>query len=89
MELPDPKPTEVATAYARPAGALLVVAGLVHLLVPRLSTRIVAWSYDRLLDVEFVPGEGTTKRVRAIGLAMLAAGGHLLYHGGIVPGREA
>jgi uncharacterized protein YjeT (DUF2065 family) len=88
MELPDPKPTEVATAYARPAGALLVLAGVVHLLLPKSSTRIAAWSYDLVLDVEFQPGEGTPRRVRTIGLGMVAAGGHLLYHGGIVPGKN-
>jgi uncharacterized protein YjeT (DUF2065 family) len=85
MDLPEPKPTVVASAYARPAGALLVLAGLVHLLAPRIATRIVATGYDLVLDVEFRTGERTPRRVRAIGVGMVAAGAHLLYHGGIVP----
>jgi uncharacterized protein YjeT (DUF2065 family) len=87
MELPDPKPTVVASAYARPAGAVLVLAGVVHLLAPRIATRTVATGYDLVLDVDFEVSERTPRRVRAIGLGMVATGAHLLYHGGIVPGR--
>jgi hypothetical protein len=85
MELPEPKPTVVASAYARPAGALLVFAGVVHLLVPRTVTRIAGAGYGLVLDVEFRTSERTPRRVRAIGVGMVAAGAHLLYHGGIVP----
>jgi len=78
----------VPRTVVRLGGVGLVLAGLVHLLVPGvlLSTGRVA--YDFGLDVRFEPQERARSRVRAVGLAMVAAGAHLAYYGGIVPRRE-
>jgi len=74
-----------ATQSSRAAGLLLVVAGAIHLLVPRLLLRIAAVGYDTALAVEFEPRANASRRVRLVGVAMLAAGAHLLYHGGVRP----
>jgi len=73
----------VAVASPRPLGAVLLLAGVVHLLVPMVLLALADRAYDRVLDVDFRPGETTALRVRALGLGMILLGGHLLYHGGI------
>lgn len=67
----------------RPLGALLVVVGLAHLLAPGLLLWTASLGYRWVLAVEFDPRQGATRRVRLAGLGMVAAGGHLLYYGGI------
>lgn len=74
-----------ADAAARPSGLALVVAGVAHLLVPGLLLRTARAGYRTVLGVRFRPGERSARRVRLLGLAMIAAGAHLLYHGGIRP----
>jgi hypothetical protein len=78
----------VPRTVVRLGGVGLVLAGFVHLLVPGvlLSTGRVA--YDFALDVRFEPQEEARSRVRAVGLAMVAAGSHLAYYGGIAPREE-
>lgn len=49
------------------------VVGLAHLLVPERLLAAAAWGYRRVLAVEFRPHDGTTRRVRALGLLFLAA----------------
>ena len=73
------------TQPSRAAGLLFVVAGLVHLLVPRLLLRTAAVGYDTALAVEFEPRANASRRVRLVGVGLLAAGAHLLYHGGVRP----
>ena len=77
----------VTAAAPRPVGAVLVVAGLGHLLVPGLLLWLAGWGYDRILDVRFEPGERTKRRVRLVGFGMIATGAHLLYYGGLRPRR--
>jgi uncharacterized protein YjeT (DUF2065 family) len=89
MELPEPEPAAVGAAYARPFGAALVLAGLVHVLAPRLLLGTARVGYDLVLDVEFEASGRSPRRVRVVGLGLVAAGAHLLYHGGIVPGPDA
>lgn len=80
--------TTVLAAAPRPFGALLVLAGLVHVLAPGVLLQAARLGYEQILDVRFRPRDTATGRVRAIGLGMLAAGLHLLYHGGIRPNRN-
>lgn len=75
----------LAAAAPRPLGAVLVLAGLAHLLVPGLLLGVAGRGYDQVLGVDFRPREHATTRVRALGFAMVAAGAHLLYHGGVKP----
>jgi hypothetical protein len=70
---------------ARLTGAILVLVGFAHLLVPGVLLRTARIGYRYVLRVEFDPKPGASGRVRGLGLAMIAAGAHLLYHGGIVP----
>lgn len=72
---------------ARPTGAALVLVGVAHLLAPALLLRTASVGYRYVLRVDFEPKPGANERVRGVGLALIAAGAHLLYHGGIVPGR--
>jgi uncharacterized protein YjeT (DUF2065 family) len=74
-----------ADAGARPAGLLLVAAGIAHLVAPGPLLWAARTGYGTVLGVEFVPGDATTRRVRALGVGMVAAGAHLLYYGGILP----
>jgi len=53
--------------------AALAVAGIVHLLFPRVLLRTARLGYDRLLAVEFHPRERAPRRVRAVGVLLLAA----------------
>lgn len=75
----------VVAAYSRPAGALLVLAGLLHLLAPGVLLWTGRVGYGAVLNVTFDPEDGAKRRVRLAGLGLVAAGGHLLYHGGIRP----
>jgi hypothetical protein len=83
-----PSPLALWSRLARPLGALLSLAGLLHLLVPDRLLSLASTGYDRALDVSFSPRDGATARVRLLGLAMLAAGAHLLYYGGVRPRRR-
>lgn len=74
-----------ARAAPRPFGLVLVLAGIAHLLVPGVLLRAARPAYRLALDVRFRPGERAQRRVRLLGLAMIAAGAHLLYHGGVRP----
>jgi len=69
----------------RLAGLAMLLAGVAHLLVPGLLLWTAKVGYGIALDVEFDPGDASRRRVRLLGLAMVAAGAHLLYHGGIRP----
>lgn len=76
---------------ARLTGAVLVLVGLAHLLAPGALLWTARIGYRYVLRVDFDPKAGASGRVRVLGLAMIAAGAHLLYHGGVVPrgrGRE-
>ncbi|MEF8820859.1 MAG: hypothetical protein V5A52_01155 [Halovenus sp.] len=75
----------VTAAAPRPFGAVLLFAGLAHLLVPGLLLWLAGVGYDRILGVRFEPGERTKRRVRLVGFGMIATGAHLLYYGGIRP----
>ena len=77
----------VTAAAPRPFGAVLVVAGLAHLLVPGLLLWVAGVGYDRVLDIQFESGEHTKRRLRLVGFGMIATGAHLLYHGGLRPRR--
>lgn len=78
----------VLDAAPRPTGLLLLVAGLAHLLAPGILLAIASRGYRQFLRVEFEPGLGAPRRVRLVGIGMIAAGGHLLYHGGIRPAQN-
>lgn len=75
------------TPVVRLVGVGLVLAGVVHLLRPGALLATARVAYDLALDVRFEPRDGAALRVRLAGLAMAAAGAHLAYHGGAVPGR--
>jgi len=77
--------TRVATAAPRPLGAVLLCAGIVHVLMPRVLLAVVATGYAHVLGVNFEPDSTTRRRVRAVGIGMLLLGGHLVYHGGLRP----
>jgi len=77
----------VTTAAPRPLGALFVLAGIAHLLVPGLLLWLARLGYERVLGVEFRAREHATCRVRLVGIGMIAAGAHLLYYGGVLPER--
>lgn len=55
-------------------GSGLIVTGLVHLLAPRALLRTARRAYRRSLAVDFQRTDRTERRVRAVGLAMLAIG---------------
>lgn len=60
--------------HATTTGAGLVLLGLAHLLVPGPLLAVARAGYDRLLNVEFVPDATAIRRVRFVGLVMLAVG---------------
>lgn len=70
---------------ARTVGLALVAVGAVHLLAPGPMLRLGRRAYGAVLNAEFRPGEGSERRVRLVAGAMVLAGAHLLYHGGILP----
>ena len=60
-----------------PPGLLWVasaLAGLVHLLVPGLLLRSAELGYRLVLQVEFDPKPGAKRRVRLVGVGLLALG---------------
>ncbi|WP_439028154.1 hypothetical protein [Haloarchaeobius sp. DT45] len=83
-----PSLLETWSALARPFGAVLTLAGVVHLVTPDRLLSLAGRSYDLLLDVAFEPREGARNRVRLLGLFFIAAGAHLLYYGGVMPKRD-
>lgn len=60
--------------HATTTGAGLILLGLVHLLAPGPLLAAARTGYDRLLNVEFVPDPAAMRRVRLVGLVMLAVG---------------
>lgn len=59
---------------ATSVGRGFITAGLVHLLAPRALLVAAQYVYKRVLAIDFDGGAGTERRVRAIGLVLLAAG---------------
>lgn len=55
-------------------GSGLIVTGLAHLLAPRTLLAIARYAYRWLLAADFEADERTERRVRTIGLVMLATG---------------
>jgi hypothetical protein len=70
---------------ARLVGVVFVFAGGIHLLLPGTLLATGRVAYDLALRVRFEPRDGAHRRVRVVGAAMVAAGLHLLYHGGLIP----
>lgn len=60
--------------HATTTGAGLILLGLAHLLVPGPLLAAASTGYERVLNVEFVPDAGAVRRVRFVGLVMLAVG---------------
>jgi uncharacterized protein YjeT (DUF2065 family) len=69
-------------------GAALVAAGLAHVLAPEGMLELGSPTYEflRVADVELLAD--ATERIRAVGVALLAVGGHLAYHDGVLPARD-
>jgi len=63
---------DLSTGERRLVRAALLAAGVAHLLVPGLLLRGARFAYDRALDVRFVARDDTVRRVRLVGLAMVA-----------------
>lgn len=55
-------------------GRGFITAGLVHLLVPNALLAAARYAYKRVLAVDLDVDERAERRVRAVGLAMLAVG---------------
>ncbi|KYH26542.1 hypothetical protein HAPAU_16410 [Halalkalicoccus paucihalophilus] len=55
-------------------GSGFIGVGLAHLLAPRVLLATARYAYRRLLAADFDVNERTERRVRAIGLVMLALG---------------
>lgn len=70
------------------AGALLAMTGLAHLLAPTTLLGLAERGYSTVLNVDFDPRPGASKRVRALGIGLLAAGAHLLYYNGVLPSGD-
>jgi hypothetical protein len=64
---------DLTSGERRLLAAALGAFGLAHVLAPRLLVRGARVVYDYGLDVRFLAGESTDRRVRLAGLAMLAA----------------
>lgn len=62
------------TVSARAVAIILTVTGLAHLVVPGLLVRVASSCYRRVLGIRFEPTARTARRVRLVGLCMLAAG---------------
>lgn len=71
----------------RALGAVLVCVGLAHVLAPERMLALGEAPYDYLFAVNFDPREDAPRRTRAFGIALAAAGAHLLYHGHVLPSR--
>lgn len=57
----------------RLSAVLNVLAGVAHLAIPDRLLKLASWNYDRVLAVGFEPRPNATRRVRLIGVAMIAA----------------
>jgi hypothetical protein len=60
--------------HATTTGAGLILLGLAHLMAPGPLLAAARTGYDRLLNVEFVTDPTAVRRVRLVGLVMLAVG---------------
>lgn len=80
--------SETDSTRPRLVGALLVLSGLAHLLVPTFLLNLASRSYSTVLNVDFDPDSGASTRVRAVGVGLVAAGAHLLYYGGVLPAKD-
>jgi hypothetical protein len=60
--------------HATTTGAGLILLGLAHLMAPGPLLAAARTGYDRLLNVEFVTDPAAVRRVRLVGLVMLAVG---------------
>jgi len=49
------------------------LAGLVHIAILNRLLELASWGYDRVLAVRFQPQRNATRRVRLIGVAMVAS----------------
>jgi hypothetical protein len=65
---------ELTSAERRLAARGALAAGLLHVLLPELLVDVVRFCYDVALDVSFVPRDRTARRVRFLGVALLALG---------------
>jgi hypothetical protein len=69
---------DVSSRRTLVAGLALVAAGLLHLLAPRLLLWLARHGYRLVLRVHLHPGEQAPRRVRAVGVGMVALGIALL-----------
>jgi hypothetical protein len=60
--------------HATTTGAGLILLGLAYLMAPGPLLAAARTGYDRLLNVEFVTDPAAVRRVRLVGLVMLAVG---------------
>lgn len=63
---------DLTDAERRLAAISLAASGVLHLLVPSRLLAAAGRGYDLALDVTFSPNDGATRRVRLVGLAILA-----------------
>lgn len=66
-------------------GSGLILAGIIHLLVPQLLLRLAQKGYKHVLAIDVQPRAPTTRRIRLIGIGMILTGFHVLYYRGIIP----
>lgn len=59
---------------AETAGGGCILVGLAHLLAPGTLLAAARYAYGRLLAADFAADDRTERRVRAVGLLMLAIG---------------
>lgn len=57
----------------RASAVVSALAGLVHLAVPARLLTLAGWAYDRVLAVRFHPRKNATRRVRLVGVVMVAS----------------
>lgn len=57
-----------------PVAVGLFVAGIAHLIAPKRLLGTASVLYDRILAVDFSPRADAGRRVRFVGVAMMAAG---------------
>jgi hypothetical protein len=65
---------ELSSAERRLASRGAVAVGLLHVLLPELLVDAARLLYDLVLDVSFVPRDRTARRVRILGVVLLAVG---------------
>ncbi|WP_435334495.1 hypothetical protein [Haloarchaeobius sp. TZWWS8] len=73
---------------ARPMGLALTLVGVLQLRAPERLLSTAGKGCDLLLDGEFEPREGSERRVKLVGVLLVAAGLHLLYWGGVLPRKS-